>query len=779
MKRITLLFTLFCAILGIASAQNSYWVFFTDKQNTTFDPYQYFDAKAIERYALNGADLYDITNYPVNSHYASQVETACEELVGTSRWLNAAGVMATEEQIDMIRQFPFVADIQLIASDMELAEVDHPKGDSDGVLEDDPDDEYPQISIHKGAMFRQHGITGKGVRIAVLDGGFKGADTHPAFKHLRDNNQIVKTWNFVKKKEYVYEAETHGRMVLSCIAGMNGDRYLGMAPDAQFLLARTEVATEPLKEEIWWVQGLEWADQNGADILNSSLGYGKQRYMLKNMDGQTSRVARAANTAARKGILVCNSMGNEGSDSEWKMLITPADADSILSVGAVRGLYKLASFSSFGPTADGRMKPNVVAWGDYNHVAGEKGNFTTASGTSFSSPMVAGFAACVKQLHPEYTAWQLKTEIEKSANRYPYFDYAFGYGVPQAGYFFGEKPEKKEILTIYEDSVNVYVTSKDAETPIFFKITNGDGTVEHYGESTLYKQSKLKSKESLYFTKSSWLKDGQTLELWSEGQHLIYHVGKDKLPAPDSVVATDTWSANCYRRFDTPDNDIYTRKFPKSYKFSFVLNNSFMLPSMWSPQGNVWSSKRLSHGLTFAFDNSWRLARCYALGFRIGFGSSWYAVSEDIATMSPHNPGLWVHDPSYNIDGNVLTFSNTNAVYKQNVKVTKFDLELVNRFILSSAGSEWWYIDAGLFGEWNTGARYKLVLKDDNNQRLTYIKKYTMRSGWVNPCDFGVRMRVGITRRFAIYGQYRISNLLNTTWRSYDFPKWEIGLQIF
>jgi hypothetical protein len=382
----------------------------------------------------------------------------------------------------------------------------------------------------------------------------------------------------------------------------------------------------------------------------------------------------------------------------------------------------------------------------------------------------------VKQLHPEYTAWQLKTEIEKSGNRYPYFDYAFGYGVPQAGYFFGEKPEKKEILTIYEDSVNVYVTSKDAETPIFFKITNGDGTVEHYGESTLYKQSKLKRKESLYFTKSSWLKDGQTLELWSEGQHLIYHVGKDKLPAPDSVVATDTWSANCYRRFDTPDNDIYTRKFPKSYKFSFVLNNSFMLPSMWSPQGNVWSSKRLSHGLTFAFDNSWRLARCYAFGFRIGFGSSWYAVSDDI--IPTYNP--LIDGPEYNVAGNILLPGNEDAIYKRNVKVTKFDLELVNRFILSSAGSEWWYLDAGIYGEWNTGSRYKLVLKDDNNQQITYVKKHYLNYNWMNPVDYGVRMRVGITRRFAIYGQYRISNLLKVKGtNTSDLPKWEIGIQIF
>ena len=763
MKKVTIFTLIFCAFLGIANAQNSYWVFFTDKQNTTFDPYQYFDAKAIERYAQCGADLYDITNYPVNSEYASAVEKASEELVGTSRWLNAAGVMATEEQIAVIRQFPFVADIQLIASDMELAEIN---------ITENVNSDYAgeQISIHHGELFKEHKITGKGVRIAILDGGFKEADTHPAFKHLRDNGQIVKTWNFVKKKEYVYEAESHGRMVLSCIAGiMNGTQMLGMAPDAQFLLARTEVVSEPLKEEIWWVQGLEWADQNGADILNSSLGYGKQRYMLKNMDGQTSRVAKAANTAARKGILVCNSMGNEGDDREWRMLITPADADSILSVGAVKSIDRIARFSSFGPTADGRMKPNVVAIGEDNWVAGSKGNFTQASGTSFSSPMMAGFAACVKQLHPEYTAWQLKTEIEKSANHYPYFDYAFGYGVPQAGYFFGEKPEVGNNISMSEDDDAVYVSCKKGNASVFYKITNGDGTIESYNQKVINEDE-----GSIRFSKNR-LQNGQTLEIWSDGQLLKYTVGQKSLPKADSLTAANSSYFGCISKISVPDNDIYTRKYPKSYKFSFVLNNSFMLPSMWGPQGNIWSSDRLSHGLTFAFDNSWRLARCYAFGFRVGFGSSWYAVSDDI--IPTYNP--LIGGSEYNIDGNTLWFGNEDAIYKRNVKVTKFDLEIVNRFILSSAGSEWWYLDAGLFGEWNTGSRYKLVLKDDHNQMLTYVKKRYLKND-MNPVDYGVRMRVGITRRFAIYGQYRISNLLKVKGTvTPDLPKWEIGLQIF
>ena len=484
------------------------------------------------------------------------------------------------------------------------------------------------------------------------------------------------------------------------------------------------------------------------------------------MDGKTSIVAKAANTAARKGMLVCNSMGNEGDDKEWRMLITPADADSILSVGAVRGIDELAEFSSFGPTADGRMKPNVVAWGENNIVAGEKGNYTHASGTSFSSPMVAGFAACVKQLHPEYTAWQLKTEIEKSANHYPYFDYAFGYGVPQAGYFFGEKPEIKDNLTLYEDEKAIYVTSKDPESNIFFKITNGDGTVEQYGETTIYNGYNIDNiGQSLKYSKSILI-DGQTLEFWNEGQHLKYVVGQQKLSKADSSVTSDSQSLERNMQFKIPDKDIYTRKFLKAYKFSFVMNASFMLPTMWSPNGNVWKANRHSRSLTVAFDNCWRLAKPYALGFRVGFGSSWYAEKTG--------------DVLYEYPINVM-YENMEIV-KKNIKVTKFDLEFFQRFILGYAGREWWYLDTGIFGEWNIGSRYKIKTKaGDIINTFRMNKCLTDGIGLdMNRLDYGVRLRVGITRRFAIYGQYRISNLLNVRKLNIlDLPKWEIGIQLF
>lgn len=517
MKKLSLLAIVFCTFLGFAQAQNMYWVFFTDKNNTTFDPYSYFDAKAIERYQVNHADLYDITNYPVNQEYENAVNAATTEYIGESRWLNAVAVTATEEQITLVRELPFVARVQEITSEASTTQA--PVFTQTSAL-------YPgmkQVSLMEGEKFQQKNINGKGVRIAVFDGGFPDVDTHPAFKHLRDNHQIIKTWNFANRKENVYGYNAHGRMVLSCIAGiMNDTTMLGLAPCAEFLLARTEVETEKRKEEVWWVQALEWADQNGASIVSSSLGYGKELHNLKDMDGKTSIVAKGAATAASKGILVCTAMGNEGDEKEWKMLVTPADADGVLSVGAVNALDCLESYSSFGPTADGRRKPNVVACG-HDMVAMGKGNYAFSQGTSFATPMVSGFAACVKQMHPEWTAKQLLEEIEKSANHYPYYDYAFGYGVPQASYFTDGKKAEKTAFTMTEDNDYLYIIPVDSKNTgkLFYNIQNGDGTLDFYDVKRLgYRvgdvgdYNVIDSNKVYFSIPKTMLENGQTVNMW-------------------------------------------------------------------------------------------------------------------------------------------------------------------------------------------------------------------------------------------------------------------------
>ena len=257
MKKVSfasLLVFAFAFVPGLLQAQQAYWVFLADKAGSTFDPYTYFDAKAIERYQQCGADLYDITNYPVSAAYEQGVGALATEEIGASRWMNALGVMATAEQAAAIEALPYVLRVQPIeGGGMLLAGCDEVEP-MDGILDvatvDGPLE--AQLVRMGGKAFRDKGIDGKGVRIAVFDGGFPQVNTHDAFRHLRDNRQIVKTWNFPKGKEDVYGWNSHGTMTLSCIAGRMNDKDLGLATGAEFLLARTEVNSEPFKEEVWW-----------------------------------------------------------------------------------------------------------------------------------------------------------------------------------------------------------------------------------------------------------------------------------------------------------------------------------------------------------------------------------------------------------------------------------------------------------------------------------------------------------------------------------------------
>ena len=478
------IFTLL-AVAGMAQ-EKCYWVFFTDKNDTQFDPYTYFDAKAIARYEQCGADLHDISNYPLNDRYVNTVGGYSTEVYGESRWLNAMGISATAENALLIEQLPFVERVQEIATNGTLAMAATLRESADDGEEPQTDDILTdQLKRFGGQHFIDKGIDGKGLRICVMDGGFPNVDTHPAFQHLRDNHQILKTYNFPNKKEDVYGWSTHGTMVLSCIAGINDKgQKLGLATGAEFLLARTEIDPEPFIEEVWWTQGAEWADKNGADIINSSLGYGKDRHWTKDMDG-TSYVAKAANKAVEKGILICNSAGNEGDDKHWMTIITPSDAENVICVGGIDDNlenYRHIYFSSYGPTADKRRKPDVVAFGHAKVANPGNGKFTEADGTSFSSPLTTGFCACAWQTKRNLTALQMKAEIEKSADLYPYFDYAFGYGVPQAAYFTNElKPAERSFTLVQEkDGVKITFPKIIKNQYVFINVEGADGVLLGY-----------------------------------------------------------------------------------------------------------------------------------------------------------------------------------------------------------------------------------------------------------------------------------------------------------
>ncbi|MBJ7428483.1 MAG: S8 family serine peptidase [Bacteroidia bacterium] len=434
-----MLLFLFTIAYGFCAAQvqfKTYVVYLNAKSSTSFNPLEYFDAKNIERKKLANLPLFDERDLPVNEGDIAKIKSSNAQILVVSRWLNAIFLNANTTQIEKIKTLPSVKFVdEFIPSKHKII-----ASANNELTPTNTQILKYQTSRLQAMEFERKNLTGKGIRIAVFDVGFSGAYQHPAFKHIYDNQRVIKTFDFITKKNNVYLGGAHGTNTLSCIAGIYNGQKLGMATDAEFLLARTEWnSKEEKQEEYFWLAAAEWADKNGANIISSSLGYGSNWYIVKDMDGKKSVVAFAATVAAQKGILVINSAGNEYEDNKWRTIITPSDADSVLCVGGTNPYTdRHIDFSSVGPTADFRTKPNVSAPGQVI-AANPKGTIGQTFGTSFSCPLVSGFAACAWQSNRSLTNMQLFTEIEKSGHLYPYFDYMHGSGVPQASYFTNTK----------------------------------------------------------------------------------------------------------------------------------------------------------------------------------------------------------------------------------------------------------------------------------------------------------------------------------------------------
>ena len=490
------------------TAQSQYWVFFKDKQGVEFNPYEYFNERTIEKRKRLGISLSQYSDLPVKEEYVAEVRQIAGPTVFVSRWLNGVIVDCADRKLKHIADIPFVEAVQPVATrDVKATSDSLFSFDSQDLLSD-------QLARFGDSLFYAQGYDGSGVRIAVLDAGFPGVNKHPAFSHLFDEDRIIETFDFVQEDADVYDHSSHGTMVLSCIAGKYGDTNIGLATGAEFLLARTERSlTEPASEEKNWFEAMEWADKHGADIISSSLGYSYHRYFKQEMDGRSSLVSKAANIAASKGIFVVVSMGNEGTN-RWQVLVTPADADSVVAVGGIHpntGIH--TPFSSFGPTADKRLKPNVTAYG---HVlAAKPEGYGQTQGTSFSAPLISGFAACVWQQHPEWNNMKLKKELSKSGDLYPYYDYAHGYGVPQAGYFVENAPSTEALdieldITINDDYIIVEAPDADLDavtsyySQLFYHVEHPDGYLQKFGVAEIKRGKKVKIKNKPAYSGSDF-----------------------------------------------------------------------------------------------------------------------------------------------------------------------------------------------------------------------------------------------------------------------------------
>jgi subtilisin family serine protease len=434
------------------AAPERYWVSFADKAGVAFNPAAYFSPAAQARRQRQGLPAYEATDLPVRPDYLGRVQAGCDTVTLVSRWFNAVACRATPAQAAALRQLPGVVRVvRWPAPTAPAALAARPIATSPlGRREEISANDYllarQQTAVLGRAAFGQAGLTGRGVRIAVFDVGYNGLPTHPAFAALRREKRIVATYDFLKNRPDVFHSGAHGTEVLGCLAGRLPGRTeaatdslpagpaLGLAPDATFLLARTEsLGRERIGEEEAWLRAAEWADREGADIISSSLAYTAQRYFPEWMDGRHSLIARAANLAARKGMLVVSAAGNDG-DDDWGRIGTPADADSALAVGGLdpaTGLH--VAFSSTGPSADRRLKPDVSAFGIV--LTTTPSGYERLEGTSFSAPLVAGFAACVWQQQRRLGAMEVFRQVRASSELYPYYDYAHGYGRPRAEYF--------------------------------------------------------------------------------------------------------------------------------------------------------------------------------------------------------------------------------------------------------------------------------------------------------------------------------------------------------
>ncbi|OWP65143.1 hypothetical protein CDA63_01965 [Hymenobacter amundsenii] len=430
---------------GPAAAQPTssarYWVTFRDKAGQTLRPAAYFSPQAQARRHRQHLPACDSTDFPVRPDYLARVQAATDTLTLVSRWFNAVSCRATPAQVVRLRQFPGIRAVVAWPEAPLMVAARHSSGPAPKLAPRplsaaDQALARQQTASLGAADFRQAGLRGQGLRIAIFDVGFNGTDTHPAFAHLRRRRAIVDTYDFLRRSPNVFRGGNHGTEVLSCIAGQLPDStYLGLADGAEFLLARTEqMFRERYAEEEAWLAAAEWADRLGADIINSSLGYTDARYFPEQMNGRTSLVARAAELAVRKGMLVVNAAGNAGDDPAWHTVGTPADGDSVLAVGGLDpSTYLHLDFSSYGPAPGGRLKPNVAAFGVA--VTAVPGGFERTEGTSFASPLVAGFAACAWQQQRDLPVMALFARLQQAGQLYPYFDYAHGYGLPQATYF--------------------------------------------------------------------------------------------------------------------------------------------------------------------------------------------------------------------------------------------------------------------------------------------------------------------------------------------------------
>jgi subtilisin family serine protease len=462
------------------SQYSRYIISLTDKKGTQHqlsNPSTFLSPKSIakrNRFNIN----YDSTDLPVSKIYLDSILLAGKvTIINTSKWLNQVLIQTTDQQALLkINSFPFVKKRQAVA--FKPAQQAIPK-----FIEEITDlnksaetinihvnslqygNSGKQIQIHEGEYLHNLGFKGQNVSIAVLDGGFFNYNSIKAFDSVRNSGRIKGTWDFVDNNNQVQEDDPHGMYCFSILAANLPGIFVGSAPEADYYLFRTEdVKTEFPVEEQNWLAAAERADSLGIDIISSSLGYTTFddpafNYAYGDMNGKNTIVTRGAEFASRKGILVMNSAGNSGTNS-WKFIGAPADGEHVLAVGAVNISRQVAPFSSYGPTFDQRVKPDIVSVGWGTALINASGLPASGNGTSFSNPNIAGLIACLWQAFPEMRNDEIMEAVKKSGDLFSNPDSRSGYGLPNMQKAYG-------ILEIERIKKNAAILLTDARLKAF------------------------------------------------------------------------------------------------------------------------------------------------------------------------------------------------------------------------------------------------------------------------------------------------------------------------
>lgn len=435
----------------LASAQSYYLVYLKPKDLSKSK--LCISRESIERKQRFQIEI-DERDYAIENIRLGEIQSI-SNVISSSRWLNAVSVVCTTKDIDRIKNLNFVDHIELLHTTNNVRKTTSQKLESN-YTKDQYGLAFNQIKLHNGHSLHDAGFEGQGMKIAVFDAGFDHVDKIASFKHLFLENRIFPVRNIVEQSNNLYTLDGHGTGVLGCMAAYFPDSIVASAPKASYYLFITEdPGSETRIEELNWAVAAEMADSMGMDIINSSLGYHQfddpsQNYSRENMDGKTTIISKAASIAVSKGIVVVNSAGNHG-NKDWQIITAPADVAGVISVGALDNDANLADFSSRGFYKISQVKPNIVGVGKGTTLYYDQGIYHYGSGTSFSSPLLAGLIACFWQKNKNLSPVELRSVLYSLSSNYLSPNNEIGFGIPMFDIAINKRviEMKDRILSVY------------------------------------------------------------------------------------------------------------------------------------------------------------------------------------------------------------------------------------------------------------------------------------------------------------------------------------------